>query len=233
MSDTSNLITRRQALARVAYLMGGSLSASTVAGVLAGCGSSLEAAEAATRQPQTLSPRQREMVLIMGEHLIPATDTPGARAARVDEYIDAMLTEFYSEKLRQRFLAGLERVEARARQVFGKRFLEIGPEQQLAMSRALNREAFRERREQAPSAQEDRRANEGVVSRGDDRALPTLDDGWEPEDVGRGSFFRTFKELVLVGYYTSEVGATMELRPNPMGVWRSDVPYVDIGQAWA
>ena len=46
-----------------------------------------------------------------------------------------------------------------------------------------------------------------------------LDSDWDPEDVGRQAFFRTLKELVLVGYYTSEVGATQELRVNPMGTW--------------
>jgi hypothetical protein len=60
-----------------------------------------------------------------------------------------------------------------------------------------------------------------------------LDQDWDPEDVGRQSFFRTLKELVLVGYYTSEQGATQELRMNPMGAWRGDVPYSEVKQAWA
>jgi hypothetical protein len=41
------------------------------------------------------------------------------------------------------------------------------------------------------------------------------------------------KELTLLGYYTSEVGATQELKVNPMGVYRSDVPYRSIGHSWA
>ena len=45
--------------------------------------------------------------------------------------------------------------------------------------------------------------------------------------------FRTLKELTLVGYYTSEVGATRELRVNPMGAWHADVPYASLGHAWA
>ena len=51
--------------------------------------------------------------------------------------------------------------------------------------------------------------------------------------VGDDAFFRTLKELVLVGYYTSEEGATQELRMHPMGSWSADVPYSDIGRAWA
>jgi hypothetical protein len=100
-------------------------------------------------------------------------------------------------------------VDARARRVFGKRFLELSSEQQLDLVKALNRAAF----QAAPGA-------------------AALDEGWDAEDVGRESFFRTLKELVLVGYYTSEVGATQELAPNPLGSWRADIPYAEVGHVW-
>ena len=50
---------------------------------------------------------------------------------------------------------------------------------------------------------------------------------------GDPPFFRTLKELTVSGYYTSEVGATQELRVMPMGLHRADVPYDEIGRAWA
>jgi gluconate 2-dehydrogenase gamma chain len=237
--DTVGLLTRRQALVRAAYLLGGTLSASTIAGVLAGCEAFRDAAGGTAWLPRTLSPEQREMVLIIGEHILPETDTPGARAARVDRFIDAMLTDYYSERDRQRFLAGLERVEARARRVFGESFGALAAERQGELVQALNREAFREPRSQplVPPEQvarpEDPVLQEHDVQTGNQRALPTVDSDWDPEDTGPGSFFRTLKELVLVGYYASEVGATQELRVNPMGIWRADFPYSEIGRAWA
>jgi gluconate 2-dehydrogenase gamma chain len=46
--------------------------------------------------------------------------------------------------------------------------------------------------------------------------------------------YRKFKELVLLGYYNSEIGATQELRYVLVpGVWRADVPFSEIGRAWA
>jgi hypothetical protein len=46
--------------------------------------------------------------------------------------------------------------------------------------------------------------------------------------------YRTFKYLVLVGYYQSEVGATQELRFELVpGAWRSCVPLSEIGRASA
>jgi hypothetical protein len=52
-------------------------------------------------------------------------------------------------------------------------------------------------------------------------------------DVGAGPFWRNLKELTLVGYYTSEVGATQELRVNPMGSWRADIPFSEVGRSWS
>jgi hypothetical protein len=41
------------------------------------------------------------------------------------------------------------------------------------------------------------------------------------------------KELTLLGYYTSEIGATKELHVSPMGAYHGDVPYRSQGRAWA
>jgi gluconate 2-dehydrogenase gamma chain len=237
--DTTALMTRRQALARAAYLLGGALSASTVAGVLAGCDASRNGAAGGPWTPSTLSPEQSEMVLLMGEHILPETDTPGARAAQVDRFIDVMLTDYYGSEERQRFLAGLDRVEARAQRVFGAAFAALAPEQQMELSMALNREAFRDRAPQTPVPPEqvarpgDPLLQEHNVQTETQRAGPTVDSDWDPEDTGPRAFFRRFKELVVVGYYTSELGATQELRENPMGTWRPDMPYSEVGRAWA
>jgi len=47
-------------------------------------------------------------------------------------------------------------------------------------------------------------------------------------------FFRVLKELTVVGFCTSEAGATKFLKyaANP-GPFKGDVPYSQIGKAWA
>ena len=42
-------------------------------------------------------------------------------------------------------------------------------------------------------------------------------------------FFRRLKEVTLVGYYTSDIGASRELRVNPMGLFRGDIPFPPSG----
>ena len=243
MGDMLGLVTRREALARVAQLLGGTLAASTVAGVLAGCEAAGAMETTASWAPRTLTPEQSEAVLIIGEIILPETDTPGARTARVDRFIDAMLSDYYPAADRQRFLAGLERLESRAQAAFGARFGALSAERQLQLVQALNRQAFpdRSRTAAAPSEQAAAAAaapaNPVVVDKnvqtGQERAPAPLGGAWHAEDTGPGSFFRTLKELVLVGFYTAEVGATKELRVNPMGIWRADIPYDEIGSAWS
>lgn len=236
MSEPQRMISRRAALARAAALLGGAISAPTLAGVLAGCARPLEAAG---HGAGALTPEQLELVAVLAEHILPTTDTPGARAAGVHQFIDVMLAEYYPAEERDRFVAGLARVDAYARRAGGKTFGVLAHDQQVALVRALNQAAFRDPAapavpEQEPVLQE----TDVETGRSDLESQRPASGGvmtnqrWDPEDVGRQSFFRTLKELTLVGYYTSEVGATQELKLNPMGVWRADIPYAEVGQAW-
>jgi gluconate 2-dehydrogenase gamma chain len=46
-------------------------------------------------------------------------------------------------------------------------------------------------------------------------------------------FFRLVKELTIVGYCTSEAGATKLLKYAPIpGPYRGDIPYSEVGKAW-
>ncbi len=52
-------------------------------------------------------------------------------------------------------------------------------------------------------------------------------------DGSTDTFFREFKKLVLFGYYTSETGATVELRFDPIpGDYEPCVPIEDPQRAW-
>lgn len=175
--------------------MGGALSASTVAGVLGGCQAG-PAAEAWT--PQTLSAQQNDLVTTIAELIIPETDTPGARAARVNTFVDKMLTEWYKADERAHFLSGLADVDARAQDVIGKAFMEGTAEEQTAVLQAMEQDAMEQ----------------------DATPLPP--------------FFHTMKELTLVGYYTSEIGATQELQwLAAPGRYDGCAPLEEVGRTWA
>ena len=56
---------------------------------------------------KTLNPHQNATVTTISELIIPQTNTPGAKAARVNEFIDLILTEWYDEEEKSTFMTGL------------------------------------------------------------------------------------------------------------------------------
>ena len=53
-------------------------------------------------------------------------------------------------------------------------------------------------------------------------------------EEGEKTFFQEFKELTLVGYFTSQIGAEEELRYEQYpGPYQGCVPFEDVGRTWA
>src|SRR6266545_4449028 len=71
-----------------------------------------------------LDPHQHETVAIAAELIIPETDTPGARAAGVSQFIDLIVAEWYTGEERTRFLEGLADLDRRSQAVIGRLFIE-------------------------------------------------------------------------------------------------------------
>lgn len=56
----------------------------------------------------------------------------------------------------------------------------------------------------------------------------------ENEQTVRPQFFLQFKELTMVGYFTSEIGATQVLRYEPVpGFYNGCMPLEEVGRTWA
>src|SRR6266513_2899939 len=87
---------------------------------------------------RTLNPHQNDTVVAMIDQIIPATDTPGAKGARVNEFIDVILTEWATSEERTRFFEGLAGIDKESQQLFGKNFAEASPQQQLTQLRAID-----------------------------------------------------------------------------------------------
>jgi hypothetical protein len=144
--------------------------------------------------PQTpalkiLSVHQDATVTAAAELLLPATDTPGAKAARVNEFIDHIIADWCSEDDRKRFLDGLSDMDARSQKLFSKDFVALGSEQQAEVFQILGDEL-------------------ALALEALDSAPPGYrGEAPEPEN----NFYVMFRELTLTGYFTSEIGATQAL----------------------
>lgn len=74
------------------------------------------------------------------------------------------------------------------------------------------------------------------ISAADQHALLAVMDreAFATTDIQPPPFLRTIKELTVLGYYTSQVGASRELRHEPVpGRFDGCVPLTSVGRSWA
>jgi hypothetical protein len=152
---------------------------------------------------RTMNAHQNETVTTISELIIPQTETPGAKGAKVNEFIDLLLTEWFDAPEKDRFLEGLASVDAASRKRFGADFLSTTPAQQQEMMKQLDDEAmaFVRRQSEKPVV---RTASARTQKA---RKTPALD----REPLHPGEFFYSLKKLTIFGYYTSEIGFSQEL----------------------
>jgi hypothetical protein len=134
-------------------------------------------------KPELVSAAQGRVLAEAVDTILPATDTPGARAAGVHAFVDLLAKHCRSEVDQRVFTAGLD---------------------------ALDRKGF---------AGADRAAREALLT------------GLE---AGKDPFFAWLKEATVLGYCTSEVGATQALAyAHVPGDYRGCVPLRPRQKGWA
>jgi hypothetical protein len=149
----------------------------------------------------------------VAETILPATSTPGAKAAKVGPFMALMVTDTYDARDQQAFRAGMERIEQECKASSGVGFVQATPHQRLALLERLDREqkAHMDAREIAQKAREKDTTADS----------PT-------------HFFRMMKELALLGYFTSQIGCTQAQRyVESPGRYDPCVPYERGGRTWA
>jgi len=90
-----------------------------------------------TWRPAVLDAHENETVIALTDLIIPATDTPGAKVARVNRYIDLLLKDGTPEQ-RDRFLGGLAWLDAHAIAHPGQPFVKCTPAEQMAMLKTFD-----------------------------------------------------------------------------------------------
>jgi hypothetical protein len=86
--------------------------------------------------PRVLTARQNAAVVMLTELIIPETDTPGAKAAGVNRFIDGVLHEAQAAD-RETFIRGLAWIDERSGSLFGQDFAEADVAQQTTLLSSL------------------------------------------------------------------------------------------------
>jgi hypothetical protein len=194
-SKQNQIMNRREALERVALLMGGTVIGG--AAFLQGCKSSDNKVAGFA-----MTADQVAFLDEVAETIMPATTTPGAKAAKVGAFMQVMVTDCYDQKDQQVFMNGLTEIESASKKALNKGFMEATPEERTTLLNQINKE------------------------------LKAYNDAKKDGDPNH--YFGLMKQLTLLGFFTSEVGATQALRYVAVpGKYEGCIPYAKGDKAWA
>jgi hypothetical protein len=88
-------------------------------------------------RPSVLNAHQNDTVIIVTDLIIPFTDTPGAKAAHVNRYIDLLLRDGSLDQ-REALVGGLAWLDSYAIREHGHAFVKCSAADQIAMLKALD-----------------------------------------------------------------------------------------------
>ncbi|RWY53657.1 gluconate 2-dehydrogenase subunit 3 family protein [Mucilaginibacter gilvus] len=206
-------MNRRDALGRVGLILGGTIIGAEF--FMSGCKSGSTVNTADLAKPETTA-----FLDEVGETILPETSTPGAKAAKVGAFMAVMVRDCYTEADQKVFQEGIGKLDEASSKKFSKKFMEATAAQRTELLTELDKEA-----------------KDYAKKRGADIDADKLKHKDEKDYKGAdipNHYFTMMKQLTLLGYFTSEVGATKALRYVPVpGKYVGDYPYKKGDRAWA
>lgn len=153
----------------------------------------------------TLSDADVPLLDELAETILPATETsPGARGAKVGEYILLMYKECMEAADQSIFLKGINELDNRSAEIFSGSFLEADSSQRLQLLETVQAEAVAHNLKQ-----------EGL-----EEMTP--------------HYFDILKGMTISGYFTSEIGMTEARAYLPVpGKFEACIPYEQGDKPWA
>jgi hypothetical protein len=205
-------MNRRDAIGRVALLMGGAVIGAEF--FVTGCKSN------STQVGDLFTTDHVAFLNEVADTILPTTSSPGAKAANVGQFMAVMVRDCYTPENQKTFLEGVSKLDDAANKQFSNKFLALTPQQRTDLLIALDKEQKDFTAQRNKDLDADKLKHKGEA----DYKAPELPN----------HYFRMIKELSLLGYFTSEIGATKALRYIAVpGHYDGCVPYKKGDRAWA
>jgi hypothetical protein len=203
---------RRELLKMIALLTGGAVVGSEF--FLSGCTAGGKAETGFT--PATIS-----LLDEVGETILPATSSPGAKEAKVGEFMKVYVTDCYNKEAQDAFVKGVNELDEACKKMHSKNFMDCAPEQRRNLLISLEKEA---REFNKAQSEKDKPGYEELKKQNKEYAFV----------ASPVHYYTMMKQLTLLGFFTSEAGATKALRYMAVpGKYDGALPYKKGDKAWA
>jgi hypothetical protein len=206
-------MNRRDAIGRVALIMGGAVIGADF--FLSGC-----KPNTATQVSDLFDTNHVAFLNEVADTILPTTSSPGAKAANVGQFMAVMVRDCYTPANQKTFLEGVKKLDDASQKQYSSKFMDLTPQQRTDLLVTLDKEQkdFTSKRNKDVEA-------DMLKHKGDAK--------YKAPDMPN-HYFRMMKELTLLGYFTSEIGATKALRYIAVpGRYDGNVPYKKGDKAWA
>ncbi|HXS58031.1 MAG TPA: gluconate 2-dehydrogenase subunit 3 family protein [Hanamia sp.] len=155
----------------------------------------------------------------IGETIIPATATsPGAKAARIGQFMKVYVTDCYDTDQQKTFWAGINNIKNKSIEKYNRPFPKLTISQKKEILNSLLKEPAKAI---------------AKVKKGTGDAIQTGKEAQNKEEKPR-EFFSMIQNLTVFGYFTSQPGATKAVRYiQTPGSYKGEVSYKKGDKAWA
>lgn len=194
---------RREAVKSVAFLIGGALSATTLATLFEGCGSPSK------DSANLFSVDQEKMLAEIADIILPKTDmSPGAKEAGVGPFMAMMMKECYPEEAQTAFVKGLEDLEESSKKEFSKSFLEIGVKEREQLLRKVRETTLADKKKEDDEIKAAQELEQAKAQPQSAKENPANQMAMKEKPKTKPQFFAIARDLTILGFFTSEIGAT-------------------------
>jgi hypothetical protein len=205
-------MNRRELLKMIALVTGSAVVGGEV--FLTGC-------KTGTKTEAGLTAGNISLLNEVGETIIPATNTPGAKAAQVGEFMQVMVRDCYTQDEQDAFMKGINSLEEACKKVNNKSFMDCDAQQKHDFLVSLEKEA---------------KEFDKLVYEKDKPLREEFKQKQRPYDfvASPKHYYTMMKQLTLLGFFTSKTGMTETLRHVAVpGKYDGAYPYAAGDKAWA
>ena len=202
---------RRDAVKYISLLFGGALVGGEA--FLLGCNTK-------TGDDLLWQPEDIDYLNEIGEIILPRTATPGAKDAKVGEFMTVMVNDCYDEEDQKVFREGMKKLNDASNKKYDALFIKISAEQRKELLTELDKEAKNFQNEVNVFNKAENEKAKKDASYAKQKKSP--------------HYFTMMKQLTLLGFFTSEAGAKKALRYEAVpGRYDGCIPYKKGDRAWA